>query len=102
MQQKKFNNNEKFYESGVEKGKQTCKSKTKTSQNFKKEMQPKNNCEIEMTNLLWEKVKEVRALHVKLDIVQKEKILSNMMMVLQLPTFNASSWIEMKSWRLLA
>jgi hypothetical protein len=52
MQQKKFNNNEKFYESGVEKGKQTCKSKTKTSQNFKKEMQPKNNCEIEMTNLL--------------------------------------------------
>jgi len=64
-------------------------------------MQPKNNCKIEMTNLLQEKVKEVGALHAKLDIVQKEKILSSMMMVLQLPTFNASSWIEMKSWRLL-
>jgi hypothetical protein len=54
-------------------------------------MQPKNNCKIEMTNLLQEKVKEVGALHAKLDIVQKEKILSSMMMVLQLPTFNASS-----------
>lgn len=55
-----------------------------------------------MTNLLWEKVKEVGALYVKLNVVQKEKILSSMMMVLQLPTFNVSSWIEMKSWRLLA
>jgi len=55
-----------------------------------------------MTNLLWEKVKEVGALHVKLDIMQKEKILSSMMMLLQLPTFNASSWIEMKSWKLSA
>jgi hypothetical protein len=36
MQQKQFNNNEFFYESGVEKGKQTCKSKTKKIIKIKK------------------------------------------------------------------
>jgi hypothetical protein len=36
----------------------------KQDKNIKeKKMQPKNNCKIEMTNLLQEKVKEVGALH---------------------------------------